>query len=341
MLELIERFEFQLRGAIHSHCLLWSEKQIPQLIRENYIRADIPDPTKEPRLHELVMKYQIHRCRPNICGGPGANGKCSKGFPCDVSSTTHHEPGNNRYTYARGENDVWVSPYNPEVLLIWEGHCNVQYVTSEGLAAYITKYVTKGEPLSMLVNNNEGTTALQRHILARRIGSMEVMVLATGKEIFRSTCGTFYLPTSIPEMRNYTARPPDYIEENPDDPYYPDAIEKYFARPRAYENYTYFGYYKYFKISKKRMTKKDGFRDGIQDQLGYWIYKRNKPILVQSNYRRLCDGKSFFFTQLLYRYHWRSDDEIRGDVESYRARLLAHSMSRCYRDGTNENKLHG
>ena len=40
------------------------------------------------------------------------------------------------------------------------------------------------------------------------MGSMEVMVLATGKEIFRSTCGTLYLLTSIPEMRNYTARPP-------------------------------------------------------------------------------------------------------------------------------------
>jgi hypothetical protein len=189
MLELIERFEFQLRGAIHSHCLLWTEKPIPQLIRENYIRADIPDPTKEPRLHELVMKYQIHRCRTNICGGPGINGKCSKGFPCDVSDTTHHEPGKSRYTYARGENDLWVSP---ELLLIWEGHCNVQYVTNEALAAYITKYVPKGEPLSTLVNNGEGTTALQRHILARRIGSMEFMVLATGREIFRSTCGTFY-----------------------------------------------------------------------------------------------------------------------------------------------------
>jgi hypothetical protein len=105
--------------------------------------------------------------------------------------------------------------------------------------------------------------------------------------------------STIPEMRNYTARPPDYIEENPDDPYYPDAIEEYFARPRVYENYTYFKYFKYCQISKKRMTKKDGFRDGIlQDQLGYWIYKRNKPILVQSNYHRLCDGESFFFTQL-------------------------------------------
>jgi hypothetical protein len=323
LLELIERFEFQLRGAIHSHCLLWCEKGIPQLIGENYIRADIPDPDKEPRLHALVMKYQIHRCRINICGGPGANGKCSKGFPCDVSDTTHHEPGNSRYTYARGENDIWVSPYNPELLLVWEGHCNVQYVTSEGLAAYITKYVTKGEPLSMLVNNGDESTALQRHILARRIGSMEMMVLATGKEIFRSTCGTLYLPTSIPEMRNYTVRPPAYIEENPDDPYYPDAIEKYFARPGACENLTYFQYFRCYQVSKKRIRVKDGFRDGMQDGIGYWIYKRQKPILVQSNYRRLCDGESFFFVQLLYRYHWRSDDEIRGDAESYRARLLA------------------
>ena len=40
------------------------------------------------------MKYQIHRCRNNICDG---RGKCSKGFPCDVSETTHHEPGNSRY----------------------------------------------------------------------------------------------------------------------------------------------------------------------------------------------------------------------------------------------------
>ena len=118
MLDLIEQFEFQLRGAIHSHCLLWCEKPTDQLIREGYIRADIPDPIKEPKLHELVMKYQIYRCRNNICGGPGVNGKCTKGFLCDPSEITCHEPGNSRYTYARRENDIWVSPYNAELLLI-------------------------------------------------------------------------------------------------------------------------------------------------------------------------------------------------------------------------------
>lgn len=52
----------------------------------------------------------------------------------------------------------------PNFCSFWDGHCNVQYVTNEGLAAYITKYVTKGEPLSMLVNNGDESTASQRHV---------------------------------------------------------------------------------------------------------------------------------------------------------------------------------
>jgi hypothetical protein len=53
--------------------------------------------------------------------------------------------------------------YNAELLLIREGHSNVRFVTSEGFAAYITKYVTKNEPLSTVVTRD--TTALQRHLL--------------------------------------------------------------------------------------------------------------------------------------------------------------------------------
>jgi hypothetical protein len=149
--ELIERFEFQLRGAIHSHCLLWTEKSIVKLLADGFVRADISDPEKEPELHSLVMKYQIYKCKDNICGGPGRYGKCSKGFPADVSGSTFYQTGNPRYTYARTEADVWVVPYNAQLLLIWEGHCNVQFVTSQGLASYVTKYVTKNEPLSTVL----------------------------------------------------------------------------------------------------------------------------------------------------------------------------------------------
>ena len=52
--ESVIHHEFQLRQAIHSHMLLWVEKNIADLIKEDYIRADLPDPWKEPELYELV-----------------------------------------------------------------------------------------------------------------------------------------------------------------------------------------------------------------------------------------------------------------------------------------------
>src|SRR5438045_6753165 len=133
---------------------------------------------------------------------------------------------------------MWVVPYNAELLLIWEGHCNVQYVMSQGLAAYITKYVTKGEPLSLV--NMDATSRTLRHLLARCIGSMESIVLALGFDIFCSSSGVTYIPTSIPSMRNSTVRPPEIVEQDPDNPYYPDALEKYFAWLGTYEDYSYF-----------------------------------------------------------------------------------------------------
>src|SRR5262249_10307640 len=45
------RKEFQRRSMTHVHDLYWTTKTIPQLIRENYIRADIPDPLLEPELY--------------------------------------------------------------------------------------------------------------------------------------------------------------------------------------------------------------------------------------------------------------------------------------------------
>jgi Helitron helicase-like domain at N-terminus len=43
LMEMVIRYEFQLRQAIHSHMLLWTEYDIEELISRNYIRADVPD----------------------------------------------------------------------------------------------------------------------------------------------------------------------------------------------------------------------------------------------------------------------------------------------------------
>ena len=90
--EFVARIEFQLRRAIHAHYILWVEKNIETMITEDYVRADRPDPEKEPLLAALVERFQIHHCVTSICGGPGAgrDGKCLKGFPAEVSNRTYH-----------------------------------------------------------------------------------------------------------------------------------------------------------------------------------------------------------------------------------------------------------
>src|SRR6516162_7600642 len=83
--EMVERHEFQLRGAIHTHSLLWTQRTIDELIAKDFIRADLPDPTLEPELHELVRLNQIHNCAQIDCRrGLQDDEPCRKGFPAPL-----------------------------------------------------------------------------------------------------------------------------------------------------------------------------------------------------------------------------------------------------------------
>src|SRR2546430_12892168 len=118
--EMIERHEFQLRAAIHTHSLLWTQRTIDELIAEDYIRADLPDPILEPELHTLVQQNQIHSCANHSCRlGRRDDEPCRKGFPASLEPRTYHQDGELRYRYKRlKEADRWVVPYCPRILLL-------------------------------------------------------------------------------------------------------------------------------------------------------------------------------------------------------------------------------
>src|SRR5205823_1884872 len=76
-----ERVEFHNRRAAHTHGIYWVSKTIEQMITENIIRSDLPNPITEPELYEKVKANQIHTCN-SKCGGPAALGHvCKKNFP--------------------------------------------------------------------------------------------------------------------------------------------------------------------------------------------------------------------------------------------------------------------
>ena len=68
-MKTVIKVEFQFRGSPNIHAFLWLA-DTPTLTAENadqyidfidsVVRADLPDPSTEPKLYELVANYQIH-----------------------------------------------------------------------------------------------------------------------------------------------------------------------------------------------------------------------------------------------------------------------------------------
>src|SRR5579859_744611 len=328
--ELVERYEFQLRQAIHTHMLLWVEKSISEMIRDNYVRADIPDPKREPELYELVMQHQIHTCKPHLCGSNNATPQshpCRKGFPQPLASKTHWVPGELRYRYRRTRpEDQFVVPYNAQLLLIWKTHINCQYVTTAGLSKYVTKYVTKAEPESVVMVTEPGSDEVRKHLQSRRIGSMEMMCLLDSKPILKLSSKVEFLTNALPEMRAKTVRRVHELERNPEDPYYPDSVVKYFNRPRStvFDSIIYPQYFQQFVLQRRRRPRSrtaSVSREEWRDQADYYVYRRGKAQLTRSPFRRLADAEAFFYSLLLEKHPWHSEEEILGGHQSYRERF--------------------
>jgi hypothetical protein len=108
---------------------------------------------------------------------------------------------------------------------------------------------------------------------------MECMVLLLS---FNMTSGATYLPTALPAMRTSTVKPVYLLEQDPDNPYYADALEKYFARPDAEgpQSCTYFEDFSKYLICKTRK----GTRQGWQDGYGYYVHPRSKVFLRIETY---------------------------------------------------------
>jgi len=100
------------------------------------------------------------------CGGPAPPGHtCKRHFPCPFSTSTYFKQDEFHYIYRCTKlADQWVVPYHAPILLIWNAHMNIQYVTSRSLGKYLTKYVVKTEP-SYIFNITEGNT-YKEHIIA-------------------------------------------------------------------------------------------------------------------------------------------------------------------------------
>ena len=157
---------------------------------DKHVRAEIPDPQTNPRLHEIVLKHMIH----GPCGELNPNspcmidGKCSKRFPKEFQNETN---GNvNGYPqYQRRDTNIsysvrnhpidnrWVVPYSPYLSLEYNCHVNVEVCASIKSVKYLFKYVYKGhdcaniEITEQVIEHNE----VKSFIDSRYVSAPEAM----------------------------------------------------------------------------------------------------------------------------------------------------------------------
>ena len=115
--------------------------------------CNIPNKETCPELHELVTKYEIHKCS-NYCKIKKQYiknvfvTKCKFGFPRPTCENVKESMKSEKKIYhVKRSEEVRINDYNLLLLLLWQANIDVQFISeaSLALAEYVSGYVTKAE----------------------------------------------------------------------------------------------------------------------------------------------------------------------------------------------------
>jgi hypothetical protein len=93
--------------------------------------------------------------------------------------------------YKRERGDEYVVPYNKDLLILWNGHINIQYITQRGIEQYLVKYISKIEPTLLAKSTNSSNSNKFQYM--RVVSSIEAAALISGHHFVQSSFKVTYL----------------------------------------------------------------------------------------------------------------------------------------------------
>ena len=250
----IVKKEYQRRGAIHWHMLIWVEPGTapPHAVMAEMPRAADTSDMRAAYLRKLVENMLQHKtCYPSRCF-KGSHGKvlskCKYGFPFEVphESVCLDEDGV-RYLYVRRhDEDKNVVPYNPEIAILWGAAHNVQIVSKHGFEMYLAKYISKPEP-SLKIDLPEKCSDPQRFLRTRVVGSVEVLDVLMGFHQNQMSRQVIFLQTELNPCHRML-KPKfelDSLSDDSEDIYLRTKLEIYLKRPTQLDSLTYPEFYQW------------------------------------------------------------------------------------------------
>ena len=282
--------EYQARGAPHYHVLLWirdapviGESEPADVLRyiQERVACHIPDVQTNPELHQLVTRYQMHKCsayckrRRKVCGMYITY--CKFGFPRPACTTATLHPveeclksRKKIYELPRTELEVRVNDYNPLLLLLWKANIDIQFVSESSLALahYVSGYVTKAERSNMqdiwkeIQDSKSIYSKLwsfgMRALRSRECGLYEACDLLLGDHLAEKSEAVQFVDVSMPHKRSRRLKKHHILEElSKSDPTSEDIFEPnlrdthYPKRPEELEDVCLYDFVANYKWSHK------------------------------------------------------------------------------------------
>lgn len=214
--------EFQKRGLPHAHFLLILNSASKMRNSDDYdklVCAEIPDPKKYPRMHELVVKHMIHgpcgRLNPQSPCMQGEPKQCRWRYPRQFNEKTSQ--GEDSYPLYRRRNsgirvnvrkntvdNRWVVPYNPKLLMMYNCHINVEVCSSIKSIKYAFKYVYKGhdkQAVHIEPDGEEIINEIRKYQDARYVSPPEAMWRVFGFALSKISPPVMTLQVHLPNKQ--------------------------------------------------------------------------------------------------------------------------------------------
>ena len=120
-------------ATVEGNALVYASKVNPRNPNDRY-------------MNKLIEMYQKHICIKEKCNIK-KNGEYVNywlnGYPFKPIARDSINKDSYRILYRRKLDDEYITSYNPELLKIAQWPTNVQIVTSDSVAVYLSKYITK------------------------------------------------------------------------------------------------------------------------------------------------------------------------------------------------------
>ena len=347
------RIEFQARGTPHLHIFLWvtdapsydscTDQPFMLSFIDKYMSGRLP--TENPQHTKLVQCLQTHSHTHTCHKGRGL--KCRFDFPMPVSDQTRFKfitdtgTKSRFYILQRSTNDIWINPYNLDVLQAWNANMDIQVVGSmEGAARYVCSYICKNEPFSFRQQVAETIKKMppnssQRKLLSRignillthrTIGLQETAYRLLGLEMVYSSRETVYINTALPSQRYRLLKPNKHLEQLPADStnIFANGVPQYYqCRPEGepFQQMSLAEFATKYKLSTyepKTARGQPRFNIKIEGEVKQ-IMLRTKQACLRCNIPDVkVNPEQHFFSLLYLFFPFRNEQELIFPCESYK-----------------------